>query len=430
MRVLQVVIPEGKRDSLFRSLEDEGITYFVTEETSGREYSDIVSIILPLEVVEETLDLLATIGIDERSITIISDAETIISEEFEEFEAEVKQESTQATEQIAREELKTKADELLTKVPTYAALTICSAVIATVGLLLDSPATVVGSMVIAPLIGPAMSAAVGTVMDDRELFREGVKYQLLGVFLAILSATVFAVFVRYANLVPPGMDPLSLAEVSERATPSFLILVVARGAGVAGILSLMTGVSTALVGVMIAVALIPPAAAVGVGIAFMIPRLVLGASVLVAVNVLSINLAALLVLWRAGYQPDQWFHSESARKHVVAQVVTLLLVIAVLSAFLGGVTYDSYIAATTEDDIHGALTDELDQIATDVFLVDLEVHRSGILPPQSVDRVAVTVGISPDIDPPPLAERFSDRLDTDLGLDVTIEVHYRTVDRG
>jgi len=142
-------------------------------------------------------------------------------------------------------------------------MTVISAVIATAGLLLNSPATVVGSMVIAPLIGPAMSAAVGTVVDDEEMFRRGVRMQVLGVAVAIAAATLFAFALRWLALVPPGLDPLDLAEVSERLAPNVLVLVVAIGAGLAGIISLMTGVSAALVGVMIAVALIPPAAAVG-----------------------------------------------------------------------------------------------------------------------------------------------------------------------
>jgi len=129
------------------------------------------------------------------------------------------------------------------------------------------------------------------------------------------------------------------------------VLVVAIGAGLAGIISLMTGVSAALVGVMIAVALIPPAAAVGIGIAFQIPRLVIGAGVIVAVNVLSINLSALVTLWYEGYRPQRWFREDDARAAFLKRAAILVAAIAVLSVFLGGVTYDSYVASTTEADI-------------------------------------------------------------------------------
>lgn len=428
MRLIQLIVPEGKQDAVLRMLDDEEIEYAVTDETSGREYSIVVTFALPRAAVESVLESLSSLGIDKSGITIVSDAETIISSNYEELEARYVEDTERSEDLIAREELQTKAKDMISSLSTYATLTVVSALIATVGLLLDSPATVVGSMVIAPLIGPAMAASVGTVVADDELFRRGVKFQILGIVLAIGSAALFALFVRYTNLVPPGMDPMQLAEVGERATPSFLILVVALGAGVAGILSLMTGVSTALVGVMIAVALIPPAAAVGVGLAFFIPRLIVGAGVFVLVNVLSINLAALLVLWRSGYRPDRWFHAERTRTALIRQVAVLLVVIAVLSMFLGGVTYDSYAAATTEQDVRSAVNDELAEMSMDATLIELEVHRTGTIPPLDVNEVIVTVGVPPGETAPSLAERLHDSIAETLGEDVPVRVRFEQVE--
>ena len=73
----------------------------------------------------------------------------------------------------------------------------------------------------------------------------------------------------------------------EHVTPDFLSLIIAVGAGIAGIVSLMTGVSAAIVGVMIAVALIPPAATVEIGLAWGQPFVSVGSAVLLLVNVLS-----------------------------------------------------------------------------------------------------------------------------------------------
>ncbi len=428
MRLIQIIVPEGKQDAVLRTLDEEEIAYAVTDETSGREYSIMVTFALPRAAVEPVLESLSDVGIDKSGITIISDAETIISEKYTELEEKYAEDTDRSEDLIAREELQAKAKSMISSLSTYATLTVVSALIATVGLLLDSPATVVGSMVIAPLIGPAMAASVGTVVADEDLFRRGVKFQILGVALAVGSAALFALFVRYTNLVPPGMDPMQLAEVSERATPSFLILVVALGAGVAGILSLMTGVSTALVGVMIAVALIPPAAAVGVGIAFFIPRLILGAGVFVLVNVLSINLAALLVLWRSGYRPDRWFYADRTRTVLLRQVAVLLAVIAILSMFLGGVTYDSYAAATTEQEIHSTVSDELAETASETTLIELETRRSGTIPPLDVDRVVVTVGVPPGEATPNLAERLHERIGEELGKDVPVRVRFEQIE--
>ena len=421
------------------ALEENEVGYSIADETGHDEYDAVVQFPLPTAAVEPVLDDLRSVGIDEETYTIVLDAETIISEEFEQLEGEYANGSDEDDEtatggitgedRIAREEIETRAKELVTSTPTYVVLTLISAVIATAGMLLDSPATVVGSMVIAPLIGPSLAASVGTVMNDRKLFRRGVKLQVLGIVVAIASATVFALLVRHLFLVPPGLEILEVSEINERATPNFLVLAIALGAGIAGILSLMTGVSTALVGVMIAVALIPPAAAVGLGIAFAVPRLAIGAGVLVTVNVLSINLASLVALWFEGYRPGQWFQIGEARGALFRQVATLALVIAVMSVFLGGATYDSYVAATTEEEIRDEVEAELEAADARLDLREITVTRSGVVPPLDTEHVAVRIAVDPDDDPPRLAGPLEQRIHPVTGPDTEIEVEYLLVDR-
>ena len=423
------MIPAGKRAAVIRALDDEGVDYVVTDETSGRKYTAVATFPLPTAAVEPFLDRLREAGIDERTYTVIVAAETVISRRFEALEAEYEDDAERASDRISREELQAKADDLASGLGTYVLMTVISAVIATAGLLLDSPATVVGSMVIAPLIGPAMSAAIGTVVDDEEMFRRGARMQVIGVVVAVASATLFAFALRTLAFVPPGIDPLELAEVSERLAPNVLVLVVAIGAGIAGIVSLMTGVSATLVGVMIAVALIPPAAAVGIGIAFRIPRLVLGAGVIVAVNVLSINLSALVMLWYEGYRPQRWFREDEARAALLKRVAVLVAAIAVLSVFLGGVTYDSYVASTTESDIRTAAGDELAAIDSEMELIELEVERGGNVPPLDTERVVITVGAPPGVGAEGVAEALDRRIEATIGEEVQIEVRLMTIER-
>ena len=423
------MIPAGKRAAVVRALDDQGVDYVVTDETSGREYTAVATFPLPTAAVEPVLERLREAGIDERTYTVIVAAETVISRRFEALEDEYEADADRGGDRISREELQAKADDLASGLGTYVLMTVISAVIATAGLLLDSPATVVGSMVIAPLIGPAMSAAIGTVVDDEALFRRGARMQVLGVAVAVLAATLFAFALRSLALVPPGLDPLELAEVSERLAPNVLVLVVAVGAGVAGIVSLMTGVSATLVGVMIAVALIPPAAAVGIGIAFGIPRLVLGAGVIVAVNVLSINLSALVMLWYEGYRPQRWFREDDARAAFLKRVAVLAVAIALLSVFLGGVTYESYVASTTEADIRAAATDELAAIDSEFELLEMSVERSGTVPPLDTERVVVTVGAPPGGTVEGIAPALDDRIESVVGGEVRVEVRTVTVER-
>ena len=430
MRLVQVTIPAGKREAVLELLDEESIDYVVTDETSGREYTAVVYFPLPTNAVEPILESLRGTGLEREAYTVVLSAETVVSEKFEALEEEY-DEREDSEERIARQELEARAKELAPSLPTYLLMTVVSAVIATAGLLLDSPATVVGSMVIAPLIGPAMSAAVGSVIDDTEMFRRGVILQVLGVILSVAAATAFTIFVQTTNLVPPGMDPLVLSEVEERLSPNFLSLAVAIGAGIAGAISLTAGVSAALVGVMIAVALIPPAATVGIGIAYSEPALALGSAVLVSVNVLSINLSALVMLWYSGYRPENFFQRDEARTATLQRVVVLVGAIMALSLFLGGVTYDSYRMATAENDIRTAVDAELENPDySEHELVELEVRaESQYVLFQRPQNVTVTVGVPPDTTRPGLADALERRLATRHDIDVTVDVLYLEIER-
>ncbi len=425
MRLVQVSIPAGKRETVLAVLDEQGIDYVVSDETSGREFTAVVSFPLPTPAVEPVLAELREVGIEEDAYTVILEANTVISEQFEELEDRYAEEHDDS--RIAREELTTAARELSPKLRNYVPLTIISAVIATAGLLLNSPAVVVGSMVIAPLVGPALATNVGTVVDDKELFRRALKLQILGVLLSIASAAAFAALIKTVNLVPPLTDVTTIQQVRERVAPDFLSLVVALGAGVAGALSLSTGVSTALVGVMIAVALIPPAATVGIGLAWGQPLVSLGSGVLTLVNLLSINIAALAVLWYQGYRPTRWFRLNEARSATLKRLGVLALSIVVLSAFLGGVTVDTYERAATEEQIDEGAK----RIVTGagLTLVDVEVEHTNTPLFQEPSRVIVTVGVGTDQGQPDVVDELDRMADEASGRNVATEVRYVTISR-
>jgi uncharacterized hydrophobic protein (TIGR00341 family) len=429
VRLLQITLPSGKRETLLRALDNEEIDYVVSDETSGREFEGIAYVPLPTNAVEPILETLRDAGLDEDSYTIVLEANTVVSERFEELEGRYAEEEDE--DRIARDELVSAAADLAPSRSTYVLMTVVSAVVATAGLLLDSPAVVVGSMVIAPLVGPALSASVGTVVDDTEMFRRGVLLQVFGLLIAVLASFVFAFAVRYIHLVPPIEDVTTVPEVRERIAPDFLSLAIAIGAGIAGIVSLTSGVSAALVGVMIAVALIPPAATVGIGLAWGQPMVSLGAGVLVLVNVLSINLSALVVLWYKGYRPQRWFQHENARRALLQRGTALLVSILVLSAFLGGVTLDTYQRASAEETIDDEATAVIGEFETtqDLELLDIEAEYQSALPFQSPERVVVRVGIPPGESVSGLAVVLRDRLNDEFDASIDVRVQYVQTER-
>jgi uncharacterized hydrophobic protein (TIGR00341 family) len=427
-----VLVPTGKREAVLRTLDEEGVDYAVSEEASGRDFVAVVTFPVPKEAVEPVLARLREAGIERDAYTVVVDAETVASKRFDEL-VEKYREDENNDDRIAREELAAKANDLAPAFRTFVVMTVISAFVATAGLLLDSPAVVVGSMVIAPLVGPAMSASVGTVVDDDEMFVRGVRLQALGGVLAIGAAALFAFLLKETGAVPLATaEVLEIPEVDERLTPDLLSLVIALGAGAAGAISLSSGVSSALVGVMIAAALVPPTAVVGIGLAWGAPEAVVGSAILVLVNILSINFVAIGVLWDQGYRPERWIQQSEARRATVYRIVVLGMGLLVLSSFLGAVTYTTYRNADFRNDAQDAAESALTDVDARLLAMDVTYDRGPLQEPQ---KVVVTVGYDPWTDPPRVDAELTDRVNavapdplTPWGADeIAVEVRYVAV---
>jgi uncharacterized hydrophobic protein (TIGR00271 family) len=300
-------------------------------------------------------------------------------------------------------------------------------VIATAGLLLDSAATIIGAMVVAPLMGPALAASVGVVVDDEWLTSRGVRLQVFGLLASVLTAAVVGYVLRGTVLLPPAFDITTVPESQERITPGFLALFLALGSGAAGVISLTRNVGSVLVGVAIAVALVPPAATAGLGIAWGHPEVVLTSGTLVLVNLLSINFTALLLLWLSGYRPPHPEHVERVYGRLRTRVAGIFVIIAVLSLVLAGVTFGSYQTAAVEHDARV----ELEQMSDDPEYGDFVFQETSV----DYELIDVYTGSEPEItvhverppgvdEPPDFATSVRDRLETATGseLEVIVEL--------
>lgn len=237
-------------------------------------------------------------------------------------------------------------------------MTVLSALVATAGLLLDSPAVVVGSMVIAPQISAALTGTVGLVLDDRDMIRDGLSSLAIGLVVAIAAAFAFAWAVRFSGAVPSTIDVTAITQVQNRISPGLLALVVGVCAGAAGAFGLATAIPVSLVGVMIAVALIP--AAVGIGLAWSHGSVALGAFVLVAVTAASILLAGLAVFWYLGYRPDGWSRGRLLPNLSRNRVGTLVVVLALGTVAVAGAGIVLGQHVGFENDVHDEVRTVLD----------------------------------------------------------------------
>lgn len=406
MRLVEILVPKRKREPIEDILEEENVEYTVTEEESREEPSVLITFPLPASAVESILDELRKTGIERDSYTVIVEAETVVSNKYDDLE----QRYAQSAARISREEMQARAKDLTPRYSTYIVMMVLSMFVATAGLLLDSPAVVVGSMVIAPLIGPALGASVGTVIDDRPLFRRAVKQQVIGLGIGVVTAAVFGFFVRKTGLVPPVIDLFEISEIEGRLSPDLLSLVIAIGAGVAGAWTLTAGTSVALVGVMMAVAVVPPLGVVGIGIAWGLPRVAIAASVLVLVNMFTINITSLGVLWYKGYRPENWYQQDEARIETKKRAIVFAVLLIVLSGFLGAVTYDTYRTGVYEQRVEEDITAVLNSTEyADITLMDVTVEYTDPVPLRQPERVVVTVGYPVGTEPPPLARVLQSR---------------------
>src|SRR6056297_1400533 len=330
MRLVQVLIPEGTRSAVLDTLDDQGIDYAVFDEVGRGDFEAMVQFPVPPGGVEPVMEDLFAAGVREDAYTIVLPTETVVSQRLaalvERFPGL----------RISREELTARAEELAPANSTFFAFLVLSTVIATAGLLLDSAATIIGAMVVAPLMGPAITASVGAVLGDERLAARGVRLQVSGLLLAVVVAAVLGFLLRGTFLLPPDLDVQAVPQITERTSPSFLSLFLALGSGIAGAISVIRNAGSALVGVAIAVALIPPAATAGLGIAWGLPLIAVAAGTLVLVNLLAINLSALVLFTLAGYRPlsAHTLDQSAVRRGVLKRIGGIVVAILPLSVVL------------------------------------------------------------------------------------------------
>lgn len=345
MRIVRTLVDEESRGPILEILQSENIDYIVSRESSDRGDLLVVEFMVPEEALEVVLDRFDEAGHGEHTYTAVTDARAALSENIEEIEERfvVGEEEDSS---IATEELRSQALNQLPNALTFYVLTFLSAVVATAGLLLDAPALVVGSMVIAPLVGSALTASVGTVLSDRNMILTGFRTQALGLGIAILGAIAFGLVLKSGVLVPPSMQPSTTGQIAKRISPGLLSLIIGVCAGAAGAVSISTDISAALVGVMIAAALIPAAAAVGIGIVWGVPAIALGALLLLIVNAASIHVSGVAVFWGLGYRPKGWVNDDRWSNFSLREFAPSLAVGVVLLVlfFVAGTAVTTHIA--------------------------------------------------------------------------------------
>ena len=204
-------------------------------------------------------------------------------------------------------------------------LVVLSSIIATSGLLTNSPAVIIGAMLVAPLMSPILGLGLASLTGDATFFRNAGIALVRGAAVSIAIATILTFFNRLLPFLSFQELP---SEVLARIRPTPIDLTIALAGGMAAAFALaMPSISAALPGVAIATALMPPLCTVGVGIAMGRWDVAGGAFLLFITNAVTIAFAAMLVFSAVGFSVKREEGRIVPRALVVTATFTAILLI-------------------------------------------------------------------------------------------------------
>ncbi|HDN79426.1 MAG TPA: DUF389 domain-containing protein [Chloroflexi bacterium] len=280
-----------------------------------------------------------------------------------------------------------------------------SAAIASMGLLLSSPAIIIGAMLVAPLMSAVIGLGLGVVQGDLRFLKLTITSVFKGMLLAIIVSLITA-------FVIPVRNPTS--EIMARTQPTLLDLGVALASGIAGAYAICRkDVSTALPGVAIAAALIPPLATSGIGLALLDWKVTAGAMLLFLTNLVAIATGGGVVFLLLGFGPEA--RRKTRFRVFERSLVGLGVLLLTIFIILGFLSFNALKHQRLTLIAREVVTEELaSSEGTTLEEVGVEEQRGGGL------EVTITVRSSSPIGREEI-ERLRDRLSERLGRGVTLE---------
>jgi len=320
LRFVEIFIPSGRETELFDLLAEFDPTTIVQKERSGQLLH--TKLLVNIEHTEPLMDRLEArfAGTENFRIVIVSVEATIPH-----IEAKTESPGTSKKKikfaRISREELYHDILEASQLSWLFVIMVGLSSIVAVIGLVRNNTAAVIGAMVIAPLMGPNVALALASTLGDIQLAKNARRANLVGIGLPLLLAAVFGMFF--------GADHAG-TEILSRTRIDHYDIILALAAGVAGTLSFTMGLSGAIIGVMVAVALLPPLVVCGILLGAGRWDLAGNAALLFGANLICVNLAGVVTFLIQGVRPLWWWDKEKAHKATRRAIITWVICLLVL----------------------------------------------------------------------------------------------------
>src|SRR6056297_804023 len=332
LRLIQIITPEGfdPVDEIIN--EEDVIEQWIDDSISGRTTVHILADVELTEKILEDIDNKLGHRDDYRVILLPVSATIPRQEQEEEDEDENEEEKTKDEQEseekrvkrISRDELYEEIKAVVDSSWDYFVLIALSCVVAANGLIRDSGAMVIGAMVIAPILGPNVGLSLATTLGDKALMIRSMKSIVFGFSLGMILSIIMGFMIQ--------IDP-EVYEISSRTVVSFADIALGLAAGVAGCLSFTRGISAAVIGVMVAVALLPPMVATGLLIGSGMFDLAFGAGILTITYIICVNLAGVITFLLQGIKPKNFRdrrEGEELSRYAIIIWASLLIGLAVI----------------------------------------------------------------------------------------------------
>lgn len=291
---LRITCPAEVTEAVLDTLRrDRGVVHLtVLRGAAVGPPGDLVQADVVREAADEVLAQLCALGIDHIGAITLESLDTVLSDAADAAAVAAPGDPADAVvwdELIAR----TGDDSRLTL--TFLAFLTLACLIAVVGVVTDSPITVVGAMVVGPEFAPLAALAVGLVLRRGDLIRTAALALGVGFPLAMLIAAAGSLLGEWAGLIDTAVvSSLQQVDFIYQVGPFSLILALLAGA--AGMLSLTSARSAVLIGVFISVTTVPAAAFAVVAVTAGAWRTALESTLQLLVNLVGITVAGILVL--------------------------------------------------------------------------------------------------------------------------------------
>lgn len=318
MRVIEVIADCGHTDTLKSIAEQNEILEYWSVPTADDEDTRCsTSMLVRPEKQQKVIDAIQHVleKAEDTRIIILPVEATLPYPEVDE------EDRKQRAKTRSREELYSNIAAGSTLDNNFIYMVILSTVVAAIGLLEDNVAVVIGAMVIAPLLGPNIALAFAASLGDSALIWKSLKTNFAGLGIALLISVLI------------GLSwPLNFEsrELMMRTGVDIDGVVLALASGAAAVLSLTSSWLNSLVGVMVAVALLPPAATLGLMLGSGHFSEATGAALLLAVNVVCVNLSAKIAFLAKGIKPRTWLQKEKAKQSMTAYIMFWIIALAIL----------------------------------------------------------------------------------------------------